>query len=307
MKRLSISVQNRKTVCCKAGLVLVLTLVGPVVAGHAQQPDNDFFVNRMPITGYGTYPGANFSASAESLEPDHAEETASVSVWWEWTAPVTESVDIDTFDSDFDTILAVYTGDVLSSLTELASNDDNGCGTQSGVRFEAAAGTTYQIAVDGFDDEGNIELRFQTSPLPPENDNFANRIAITGYLTRTGVNVGATAEAGEPDHVGGESAAASVWWRWTPLVSGRVEIDTFGSCLDTVLAVYTGTSLGNLIGVAANDDNGGDVQSRVRFDATTGNIYQIAVDGFDGEEEMSNSVSRRLRPRLQMTLSKIQP
>jgi thiol-disulfide isomerase/thioredoxin len=52
--------------------------------------------------------------------------------------------------STFDTVLAVYTGNSMGSLTPVASNDDDGSITTSRVSFEAIAGTTYRVAVDGY-------------------------------------------------------------------------------------------------------------------------------------------------------------
>ena len=64
---------------------------------------------------------------------------------------VSDTITVDTCDSDFDTLLAVYTGDSLDSLTEVASNDESIiCGSESLVRFQSTAGTRYLIAVDGF-------------------------------------------------------------------------------------------------------------------------------------------------------------
>src|SRR5439155_15585934 len=80
------------------------------------------------------------------------------SVWWTWTAPAGGSVTIKTAGSSFDTLLGVYTGTSVSTLTTIASNDDSG-GLQSSVTFNAIAGTTYRIAVDGYNGiSGNITL-----------------------------------------------------------------------------------------------------------------------------------------------------
>src|SRR5579864_1831546 len=89
----------------------------------------------------------------------------------------------------------------------------------------------------------------------PANDNFANAISL-GSATWGSVsndNTGATAEPNEPPHAG-FTATNSIWYTWTAPQSGDVELDTIGSSVDTVLAVYTGTSLANLNQVAANDD-----------------------------------------------------
>ena len=116
----------------------------------------------------------------------------------------------------------------------------------------------------------------------PPNNNFANRQTLTGSGgSVSGSSVGATSEAGEPNHVG-FSPSASVWYSWTAPTGSNVTIDTIGSDFDTLLAVYTGYSLGTLTPVASNDDIPGSVQSRVTFFAMAGQTYQIAVDGYNG-------------------------
>lgn len=125
------------------------------------------------------------------------------------------------------------------------------------------------------------------TPQPVTNDNFANRVAITpssttgGSVTVTGNNAGFTKESGEPNHVY-SSATTSAWWRFTPTVSGSVTINTANSTFDTVLGVYTGSSVSGLTTVVQNDDVGGTLQSQVQFTATAGVQYQIAVAGYNG-------------------------
>lgn len=116
----------------------------------------------------------------------------------------------------------------------------------------------------------------------PANDAFANAQLLSGTsVTRTGdSNVGATKESGEPNHAG-NVGGASVWYRWTPAASGSVTIDTVGSTFDTLLAAYTGSSVGGLTHIASNDDTGGGQQSSVTFDAVGGRTYRIAVDGYN--------------------------
>ncbi len=114
----------------------------------------------------------------------------------------------------------------------------------------------------------------------PENNYFADRITISGLNGSTaGSNVNAYKELGEPKHankIGGQS----VWWEWNAPESGNVAIDTIGSNFDTILAVYTGNSVSGLIPVAANDDYGGTILSRVYFEVNEGTSYKIAVDGW---------------------------
>jgi hypothetical protein len=114
----------------------------------------------------------------------------------------------------------------------------------------------------------------------PANDQFANRIALSGAsATTTGSNRYATKESGEPAHAG-ITGGASVWWTWTAPASGTCAIDTAGSAFDTLLGVYTGGAVTGLDEVASNDDAPGLNTSAVSFAATAGTTYQIAVDGY---------------------------
>jgi len=132
------------------------------------------------------------------------------------------------------------------------------------------------IALAGFD--GSL------GRAQPANDMFANRIVITGTnIVVTGSSVGATKEPGEPEHAG-NAGGASVWWSWTAPAVGAATISTAGSSFDTLLGVYTGTSVSALTEVASNDDENypAILTSKVVFDTVLGQTCQIAVDGYDG-------------------------
>jgi len=80
-------------------------------------------------------------------------------VWYQFTAPVTGRLIVDTFGSDFDTGLAIYTGS-CDALTQLQCSDDViGVGVTSQVTIPTTAGTTYFILAGGYDsDAGNLVL-----------------------------------------------------------------------------------------------------------------------------------------------------
>jgi Tol biopolymer transport system component len=90
----------------------------------------------------------------------------------------------------------------------------------------------------------------------------------------------ATSETGEPNHAG-HATGASVWYSWQAPASGNVTFDTSGGNLDTVLGVYTGSSVSALTQVASNDDMGAYTYSVVTFNATANTVYYIAVDVYD--------------------------
>ncbi|MBK8118768.1 MAG: DUF11 domain-containing protein [Sulfuritalea sp.] len=117
----------------------------------------------------------------------------------------------------------------------------------------------------------------------PANNAFAARIALNGSSGNVaGSNRAASKESGEPAHAG-NAGGRSVWWTWTAPATGQVSLDTHGSGFDTLLAVYTGSAVGALAAVAAND-NDGSAQGAggLLFQAVSGQNYPIAVDGFDG-------------------------
>jgi len=116
----------------------------------------------------------------------------------------------------------------------------------------------------------------------PANDNFSSPFILSGFpVLDAGNNFGATRESGEPLHnTFGNAGGATVWWRWTAPTTGAVTISTVDSNFDTMLAVYTGTSLASLVQIAADDDSGGNATSLVTILVSAGTVYQIAVDGY---------------------------
>jgi hypothetical protein len=254
----------------------------PITIGSAH-PANDNFANAQGLSGSSdSVSGSNAGASKEPGEPNHADNAGGRSVWYSWTAPSGNPVTIDTIGSGFDTLLGVYTGSSVDSLTTVARNDDISSTTrQSRLSFTPLAGATYQIAVDGKSGvSGNLVLTLDQSAV---NDDFANCEFIGGASgSITGSNGSATKETGEPSHAGNQGGK-SIWYCWTAPNTGTVTFDTIGSTFDTLLAVYVGGSVNSLVTVASNDDIAdGYLQSRVTFAAVATTQYHVAIDGYDG-------------------------
>src|SRR4029077_8392184 len=94
-------------------------------AAHAAAPLNDNFTNAISFTVHKTFVrGTNTRATREVGEPNHAGTPASKSLWWKWTAPSNQTVFLDTLNSSFPTVLAVYTGTNVGGLTLIASDPD---------------------------------------------------------------------------------------------------------------------------------------------------------------------------------------
>jgi hypothetical protein len=199
-------------------------------------PANDSFANRVPLSGQSASTlGSNRNATKEAGEPNHAGLAGGSSVWWTWTAPISGTFSISTRGSDFDTILAVYTGSNLATLTPVAANDDGpAMGADSLVSFNAVAGTPYQIAVDGFNqDSGRLLLSIYPSTTSTtlystafelaEGFNSTSALAGQGGWTSLGVGqngilLNAFAGMGQQGYLGyGTTADGVNTYLWKPL------------------------------------------------------------------------------------------
>jgi hypothetical protein len=130
------------------------------------------------------------------------------------------------------------------------------------------------------------------------NDAFTNATTLSGSIGTNNLTLyRTTRETGEPVHAS-VTTVGSVWFKWTPTSSGLVTFDTLKSVADTdtVLAAYTGSSVGSLTVVASNDDakvaSGLTTikvkRSSISFNATAGTTYRIAVAS---KSEMADQVT----------------
>jgi hypothetical protein len=135
-------------------------------------PFKDNFAEATPIVNAFSLrgSGSNVGATREPEEPLHDGKRTEHTVWLAWTAPSNGIVNIRTHESSFDTVLAVYVGNLVSSnaLDLILSDDDSDPNHESAVAFNALAGVTYRIAVAGFwRSVGDIvfELDFRPSAI----------------------------------------------------------------------------------------------------------------------------------------------
>jgi hypothetical protein len=126
-------------------------------------PTNDNFADAIELTGIaGTVNAVNERSTRELGEPLHAGNEGGHSIWYKLHAPVNGTLFLTTTNSDFDTLLAVYTGDSLTNLTLVASNDDAFTDSDfSQLTMSVASNQLYYIAVDGYGGTyGNIRLQY---------------------------------------------------------------------------------------------------------------------------------------------------
>ncbi|MBN1654595.1 MAG: hypothetical protein JXA30_12565 [Deltaproteobacteria bacterium] len=125
---------------------------GGTVEGGVDACGSEVLQSSLPITVTGTTRG-----SPNRLEPSCSEKGASDRSFV-FRPTRSGSFRVDTFGSEFDTVLYVIEGDCRGR--ELSCNDDFGESVQSYLFFELEAGRSVTVVVDGFSEEdaGNFVL-----------------------------------------------------------------------------------------------------------------------------------------------------
>jgi hypothetical protein len=160
--------------CPNAVVLATLALLQMPLLLHAAFPSgsNSFASASVipPLQDYSDYESSNTNLLSYTIEPgepahgadgDSEEDTDSHSAWWQWTPEESGFCTLDTSasvkftEAAYETVIAVYTGTNLDSLTRVAKGESEpysvafGLPVLSKVTFYAEAGTTYFIAVDG--------------------------------------------------------------------------------------------------------------------------------------------------------------
>lgn len=142
--------------------------VGTIMNDDSSAPANDHFASATALGASGALTATNVNATKQAGEPNHAGFAGGHSIWYRWTAPGNGPVSVDTFGSNFDTMLGIYIGTAVDALTTVASNDDAPNTIHSRVTFNATGGVVYRIAVDGYaGTTGTVKLNWvQDNVLP---------------------------------------------------------------------------------------------------------------------------------------------
>jgi hypothetical protein len=298
---------------------IALDVLEPAFAGQHQfelrfwpAPANDDYAGRFSLFGAPLlFQATNWAATGQAGEPDLKGNGPTNSVWFSWTAPQSGRVTVGTNSSqetpfpdsitslsvvieqpnpcsytwddppaptDLKPFFSVFRGNDLTNLTTVATGD--------AAIFDAAAGVTYLIAIDGQDGSmGSRSIRLSLLPRPA-NDDFANATPLSGHNPALiGYNTGASREFGEP-LVSDFSQGRSVWWSWTAPASGTVHI---GDAWDFCLGVFVGTNVSELLPIAHG-------YGTVDFYAHQGTTYYIAVTDLYGSEGAFNLALSGLLP-----------
>jgi PKD domain-containing protein len=258
-------------------------LVIPATAAAAP-PANDDFVNAvaldpsaLPFSDSVTIDEATFEAG----EPAGC-YTASKSVWYSITPTSDGVLRADVGNSSFiDRFVYVYrqNGSGFGGLSTVgcASPYTNG---QSSVAVNVQAGTTYYIQAGGLFpfSGGTLALSVQSIPAP-QNDDFAAATPVGSVPYSDPVDTtGASTQAGEPTpSCGSDTSGGTVWYAFTPSQSGSYTARAPFGGINTQVAAYAGSQLGNL-----NELSCRSFGQPLTFHATAGTTYYLQVGGMFG-------------------------
>ena len=250
-------------------------------------PSNDAFAAPKVVSSLtGGLTGSNDNGSRETGEPLHAGQRGGASVWYSWTAPSAAQMTFTTAGSGFDTLLGVYKGSAVSSLTEVASN--NNCAgatatTTSCVTFNAVRGTTYRLAVDGFSDRtGRISLAWSggtsCTVTGTEGDDILVGTAGDDMICGLGGDDRIKGLGGNDEVIGGDGIDVASFADSAAGVTADLTIGTAtGEGTDTLEAVE------NLIGSSFDDTLTGDAVANV----LSGGLGSDRLVGQGGDDAVS--------------------
>lgn len=130
----------------------------------------------------------SFGSNTEEGEPQHCGVIGGSSQWTSYTPEADGFLTLTTDGSDFDTVLAVYTGNAadFATLTPVACDNDGGTdGKDSKVVVPIIRGTVYYIAVDGVNGAtgtANLTYRLEAPArfAPPGFSNGSLQFDLSG-------------------------------------------------------------------------------------------------------------------------------
>lgn len=206
-------------------------------------------------------------------------------VWYEWVAPLSATYVFDTCGSDYDTVLAVYSG-ACGALTCEAFNDD-ACGVQSRVQVSTMAGQSYLIRIGGFDASecGSAVLGIDIDPCSIAMDDvFGDNDTCVDSTLISGATLSDFAFLGDDDFYAGVVCAGETVTIDALFVDADGDIDLelfegFGGCPGTL--VSTGNSTTDNEQVSFTNTSASAVRFYVRvllFDGDC-NSYELQVAG----------------------------
>lgn len=274
-------------------LAALVSLLLPPASLLAAPPANDNKAAATVISGASVV--INDNCAEATVEPgDFAQKT----MWWQWTAPASGRVALDTVNSAAPYLsIQVWLKESSGAVTGRVAYDDGEMYNSTyrpSVDFSVVQGTTYLIGLGTVNSPGATAFRLElilnsshvissmpfNGPVTMANDLFSQRITLTGTNAASmACNHSASIEAGEP----GEAGIRTFWWTYTPSANGRLSLTTVnGDAIGKNLGVYIGTAVNSLKVLESKSTSYNSNDLSITLPVTAGTAYQISLGSFEG-------------------------
>lgn len=247
---------------------------------------NDDFASATTLNGDSAQGAVRTNtATIEPGEPRILGFSGGASVWYKWVAPRSARFQVSAFSLDFDTLLAVYTGASLDSLTPVTSNDNTNPGpglenNDSRCALDAAAGVIYYFQVDTKSAaRGAVTVTVTDSlwQLSSDGGEFTASPAIApdGTIYIGAITPDRRLYAVNPDGT----------LKWTYSAGGGIDVGSAAIANDGT--IYQGSADGKLVALTpagtvrwTHDFGSANSVAVTPAVAADGTIYTHALDGF---------------------------
>ena len=258
---------------------------------------NDTFASSLafnPLTN-----GVSGINSSTSLPPTTglahiAGKPAAGLLFYNWTASFSGVISLTTRGSTFDTLMGVYTGTNVNTLTPVGQDDDSGGDFTSLVTFNCTNGIKYQIVVAGYQGAtGTVELGI--SPGPPLLPGPANGYSVGGAQPVILTNPASQIVQSGATVTNAVVATGATGYQWyfagAPVAGGN------GSSL--IISNFTSAAVGNYFVQVTNAV--GSVQSttvtiQIASENQNGTPTKLLEDKFGDAVDLTAAAPDRYRP-----------
>ncbi len=207
-------------------------------------------------------------------------------VWYRFTLPCEGTIEVDTCNSNFDTVLSVYTG-FCGSLTEIACDDDLGCGQDfqsaiTGLVVDGGQDLYIEVSDYAAPSGGNLDFHFDFAGPLPANDGCDSAYWVDLPSSVGGTTYCAMVDIAAPSCGTATVTSPGVWYK----VRGTGSTMTATTCsegttYDTKISVFC-NDCDTLTCVDGNDDDctaHSSLLSTVTWCSKSGAEYLVLVQG----------------------------
>ena len=242
--------------------------------GASNIPANDSFSNAQKLDPLGESTVDSLTkATLEIQEPEPYQNMDPNTVWYQWTSPRSDAVNISLRPPGFSGTIAVYSGASINQLSLIASGISTATGLETEIQFDSTEGANYFIQIGRVSGSGGFFNL--TLALAPPNDSISAALELPeGDFEIAGSMALATEDTGEP-RIHPSGAGNSVWYKWTPNKDGSFFLTVEASFGQTFVSVFEGTPE-SLTAVNFQQDQG--LPNRLLFDFEADKDYFFGVD-----------------------------